>query len=270
MKTLENCTLLQACEYLAFGWKPLSDDDELMLQNERKRPYIKSHSGDLTNALYKLKRAKQQLLKLFDNGVNCYYGRRALALPTDKVKNTINILIGVEPNNTKMGIEIVDNTTNETDFFGNITIDFINLQSRLRKFTQKVLEPYISYELERFFGGIYFLPDTVTMVKLRKVKPNSKIDTLLTILIDSPYRTFTREEMAQEWPKNAKAKFDPKKDRFDNLLKMSSLPPDIIKAFFPVLTSDKIRLKRCITNFDLERIGMEEIQLSATKDKNTL
>ena len=167
-----------------------------------------------------------------------------------------------------MGIEIVDNTTNETDFFDNITIDFINLQSRLRKFTQKVLEPYIAYELEIMFGGLYFLPDTVTMVKLRTIKPNSKIDTLLNILIESPYRTFTREEMAQEWPKNAKAKFDPKKDRFDNLLKTSSLPPDIIKAFFPVLTSDKIRLKRCITNFDLERIGMEEIQLSATKDKS--
>ena len=267
MKVLDNCTLLQACEYLAFGWKPLSDDDELMLQNERKRPYIKSHSGDLTNALYKLKRAKQQLLKLFDNGVNCYYGRRALALPTDKVKNTINILIGVERNNTKMGLEIVDNTTNEKDFYSDITINFINLQSKLRKFTQKVLEPYISYELEIMFGGLYFLPDTVTMVKLRKIKPNSKIDTLLNILIDSPYRTFTREEMAQEWPKNAKAKFEPKKDRFDNLLKMSSLPPDIIQAFFPVLTSDKIKFTKYITNFDLERIGIEDLHLSATKDK---
>ena len=267
MKTLENCTLLQACEYLAFGWKPLSDDDELMLQNERKRPYIKSNSGDLTNALYKLKRAKQQLLKLFDNGVNCYYAGRALALPTDKVKNTINILIGVEHNNTKIGLEIIDNTTNETDFYSNITINFMNLQSRLRKFTQKIAEPYITYELEKMFGGFYFLPDTVTMVKLRTIKPNSKIDTLLNIVIEFPYRTFTRKEMAEEWPENAKAKFNPEKDRFDNLLKMSSLPPDIVQAFFPILTSDKIKFTKYITNFDLERIGIEDLHLSATKDK---
>ena len=268
MKILENCTLLQACEYLAFGWKPLSDDDELMLPRERYRPYIESqeikpgHPMAFNNLMHRLERAKKQLLKLFDNGVCCCRSNyRIVSFPEPKDDYTINILIGIEHENSETGIEIINKQTGDKEFITDATINFTNLQSRLRKFTQKEPDPCFRYELNNIVGELYFFPDTISMIRLRKMNSNLKIDTLLEILTEFPYRTFTREEMAREWPKNAKIKFNPKKDRFDNLLKTSSLPPDIIQAFFPVLTSDKIKFTRFITDMDLKRIGMEEIRI---------
>ena len=99
MKILEYCDLLQACEYLAFGWKPLSDEDEMFCAEERWRPYLRYGCGtyEKVNPMRKkFLRAREQLGLLFTRGLTCYSNRIPKKLPKSKrdvITHELNIQV---------------------------------------------------------------------------------------------------------------------------------------------------------------------------------
>lgn len=276
---MENCTLLQACEYLAFEWPPLdSIEDELFTEPKR---------GKQQNYLLEIDRAKKMLLHMFKNyGLKCYDDKNiVVALPEivyDRETDSCNtyILCGLvtDPNfyrdnipNGSMGIFVKDLTFPYDDrgYFPDIKIKLHDLEYIKQHINELPPQPKIWLSLTWEQNGFYIYINKICKLRIKKYDSESKLDTILKMVIEESPKTLTKAYISDNWPSDIIGTFDEEAERLDTIIK-GALPSHVVKAFFPILNSKEIKCVCDITDLDLEQNGIQEMLIQSDSRQSKL
>ena len=275
MQILEYCTLLQACEWLAFSWMPLNQEDEILAGN-RKRTYLSE--PDLTNEtakkafggqLSRLKHAKKQLLILFNYGLKCELNNKKITLEKFPLSDDMDNLMFVgtplykslyvlerpslsvpEPDyNNDQGLYVKDK------WYYDVKINFYELQTSYEKYMEiKQIEPH-SFSLFISDGKLCCQKDNEPFIKLHTLSKGAKNTLILEYIISHPNRLITKQELIQ----NAGSVNFTTDDTISNTLQtLFEKLPKIKSAFFPIMSASEIFFRPSVTNQELFDNGISE------------
>ena len=264
MKVLQDCTLLQACEYLAFGWEPLSEEDELFCEEERWRPYLQYNSGpyEKVNPIRrKLARAKARLILLFDRGLHCYSNRALIQLPKiirHEITNETNIqvMLGVILENDYSGghVEppyiVIQNFENnfENEYIHNATINFAELKKLHEVESAEVSDVYRLFIDKDLYLCCQKNNDEPIRVKDKPLIKNADNYLILKHVMDNPGIKLNQDNITTA----TGAAFAYDKGITNKLQSIFTKRPEVKAAFFD-MTAQEIRFKGTVTNRDLEK-----------------
>lgn len=264
MKVLEYCTLLQACEYLAFGWKPLSEEDELFCEEERWRPYLQYNSGpyEKVNPIHrKLDRAKARLILLFDKGLHCYSNGTTIQLPKiirhEITKETnIQVMLGVILENDYSGGEqnppyvVIQNfkCKFENEYIHNVTINFAELKKLHEVESAEVSDVYRLFIDDSLYLCCQKNNDKPIRVKDKPLIKSADNYLILKHVMDNPGIKLNQDNITTA----TKVTFAYEKGINNKLQSIFTKRPEVKVAFFD-MNAQEIRFKGTVTNRDLEK-----------------
>lgn len=265
MKVLQDCTLLQACEYLAFGWEPFSPEDELFCEEERWRPYMRY--GD--NGIYKdvhprrqsLYKAREKLIVLFGKGLHCY--KKGVQLPPLQLKRcdltnepNIQMMLGITFENDYSGgtvrapYVVVQNfqNPNKNRYIKDVTINFAELKELHDKESQKFVDVYKLSIDTNLYLCCQKNNDKPVKLKTKPMCGTADNYLILKYVMKHPDETLNQEKIT----KNTGVKFTYEKGINNRLQSILDAIPDVKAAFFDV-NAQEIRFRDTVTNRDLEK-----------------
>lgn len=265
MKVLQDCTLLQACEYLAFGWEPFSPEDELFCEEERWRPYMQHGDNgaykDVHSRRQQLYKAREKLIVLFGKGLHCY--ENGVLLPLLQLErydltneSNIQMMLGITFENdysdgtVQAPYVVVRNfkAPDKNRYIKYVTINFAELKELHDKESAKVVDIY-----KLFIDTNLYLCCQKNNDKPVKLKANPLCSTadnylILKYVMEHPGETLNQEKIT----KNTGVKFAYEKGINNRLQSILDAIPDVKAAFFDA-NAQEIRFRDTVTNRDLEK-----------------
>ena len=264
MKVLEYCTLLQACEYLAFRWPPYSKEDELFCEEERWRPYLRYNSGsyEKVNPIHrKLDRAKVRLILLFDKGLHCYSNGTPIQLPkiirheiTDETN--IQIMLGVTLENDysagkhKPPYVVIQNfkCCLENDYIHDVTINFAELKKLHEVESAEVSDVYRLFIDDSLYLCCQKNNDKPIRVKDKPFISDNENYIILKHAMENPGILITQDEIKTKFG----IEFAYQQGITNKVQSVFTTIPDIKKAFFDI-SAHEICFRDTVTNRFLEK-----------------
>ncbi len=274
MQILEYCTLLQACEWLAFGWEPLTKEGEMFMGK-----YVRTYMAecDMTNAIAKLaygtqlaeiKNAKLQLLILFNHGLKCTIDNKVSSPKFQTGEDMDNMLyIGtpiykslyvIRPSKTPVP---EPDYTNDNDqglyidgkWYYDIKINFLELQEVYNKCNAvSQVDPHF-FRLFILGDKLCCQKDNEPVVELHTLSKGAKNTLVLQYIMANPGREITKDEIIQNSGTSKIRDDNTMPNIFQTLFKKL---PDIKKAFFPILGAQTVMFRERVTNRELEEEGL--------------
>lgn len=282
MQILEYCTLLQACEFLAFGWEPFCEEDEMFL-GDRNRIYMNKNricpdtTGGLADPILdeklgKLDRAKIRLRILFNAGLKCIIGNKATELPKIPVKDQFGFFISLgTPYDNCPGyynddghlfpdqedgvqyLYVTDEITGGIVRYSDVKINFYEMQEAYKEYAEIKLVEAHTFKLFISGNKLCCQKDDEPHVELHTLSNGAKNTLILEYIMNNPDHTITKQELIQ----NAGSANFTTADTISNTLQtLFNKLPNIKTAFFPVVSCTEILFKSSVTNRELYENGL--------------
>lgn len=251
MQILDQCTLLQAAEYIAFGWEPLSKEEDFT--EKRVRYYIgetdEKYNNILDEQLMDLDRAKITLFALID------YGLILIDENNKCIKIDKQHIVEHDFCNLSLGL-IYDSSDNQSfirvkdgeiiDTYRNLKILFNDLVRKLKAYKQIIPPVDHNYRLILDNNVLYLQRDNDVLQRkqLYSFAKDKKTIKLFSTIVNTDKKTsddgtilFSREELVEFLENNDK------EDRFSNALERvirKLREQDVYDAFFKITSQDTV------------------------------
>ena len=280
MQILDQCTLLQAAEYIAFGWEPLSKEEDFT--EKRSRYYMLSdvdekYNDILDEQLFALSKAKVTLFMLIDKGL-MIIDEKGKPITIDKEHvvehDFANLHLGLEYEPTFIDedngfidypyIVIESNPDKVIEINKNPQVRFVDLKGALEQYKKKV--PPVNHEYRLVLDDkILYLQmdnDISTQKNIHKFSDdanNAKI--FKTIISDVSNKQITSDGTICYEHKDInpvleeKYHDDPFSQALQSAIKIIRKNMDIFDAFFKV-TSKKIVYRPIVNDSFLYKNGL--------------
>lgn len=231
-KTLEKCTLSQACEYIAWDWKPVDKFADIALNHAKQR----------TNAKEKQNRIWFDTINMAADKIIYWLHCKDLTVSGTN-KSIKQQILNLSEN---FSIDIENNTiTDGQNTYTDVEIDFFTLQCLIGRTT-----PTIIYTLSLIDDTVYLLIEGIAYIKIKKFTPNSKNGRVIKYVMEHPNTLIKRTELEKLSINNFDAY-----DRIDQMF-TNTFPKAIINLFF-ICTTDSAKFIPSITDIDIKKHGLK-------------
>ena len=259
------CTLRQACEYLAFNWKPVTEIYDTYLGRKRYRP----NAAQPTSFYEGMKKAENTLAVLIEQNKLTVTGIEDPAFPLDpfdefnfitqedidkihqkynynpKTFNTRTKVKTMYPWHLDLQENWVMNIGSHCSY-REIQIPFAELEALVKRAT-----PKRHYTTQLNDNGELFVTDGTITCKIANLRPNNKKYQWLKFYFDHPNQKITKEMMTVAF-KDTDFEFQDG-DRMTNVVHTTfDGNTGIMHACFPVLSDREIVCQPEFTDLDIQ------------------